>query len=101
MKCSALIAAVSLLALASSSWASPQDDKATSNAPAPRAEAAIQATTQGNPLARKLMLAEDNTAQCLTQCKKEFDSCSNGGKDNIPACIKKRTDCYNKCGSGK
>jgi hypothetical protein len=42
-------------------------------------------------------VAEADTAACLAQCKRDFESCSNGGTKDVPACIKKRKECIDSC----
>ena len=40
---------------------------------------------------------EDNTAKCISRCDQQYRNCSDNGTKNVPACLKRRKDCYDSC----
>lgn len=41
--------------------------------------------------------SDDPTAQCLADCKKKYQECSDGGTKNVSVCLAEQKKCIDAC----
>lgn len=41
--------------------------------------------------------SDDSTAQCLADCKKKYQECSDGGTKNVTFCLAEQKKCISTC----